>query len=264
MSSRTKFIVLVGYGFGIALLIFFSPKVNAVQDPDGPLLAPQHNPVFKPIVAPAQPSLEAVNRIATQHRALDLERLRPILVNEPGPAYRRAVVKNNSHYFDPIKDGDGLSGRSRRWGDADYTVQAQCIVRLTKKLRSAGFTESEVSFAVALCRCESGFNPDAAAGYSSASGLGQFLDRTRGALCKRANLRSSDPFDADLNVICMSETLKECFAFARKYAKPGTIRYFQFAYAYHHDGPALNSGGLEIAAEKVLPWLETVKKCISQ
>lgn len=264
MSNRTKVLLFAGYAIGIAVLILFNPKVGAEQGRDNKLLQPRVNPMLQPAVTPPRVSMENVNRIATQRQSLTLERLRPILVTSPGAEYPKEVVKKHSHYFDPITDADGLKGRSRRWGDADLAVQVQCIVRLLDELRSARFTESEIAFAIALCRCESGFNPDAAAGTTSASGLGQFVDRTREILCKRGGVKSSDPFEVELNVICMRETLKECFAFARKHAKPGTSRYFEYAYAYHHDGPSLESGGRDIAKKKVLPWLETARKCIFQ
>ena len=61
-----------------------------------------------------------------------------------------------------------------------------------------------------------------------------------------------------MNVVCLGESLKEMFAFAAKRAKPGTEKYFNLAYAYHHDGPSLDHGGLDIAKEKIAPWM---KKC---
>ncbi len=194
---------------------------------------------------------------------LTLERLRPLLVPKPGAAYKRSSVVKHSRYLTPVK-GEGLRGKSRRWGDADLSVQAECVNSLISDLRGAGYSKSEICFAVALWRCESGFNPDAAAGTSSACGLGQFLDRTRAVLCKRAGVNDSDPFSVDMNIACTRETLKECFAFARKYAPRDSTRYFEFAYAYHHDGPSADSGGREIARESVLPWLETAKRCISE
>lgn len=214
--------------------------------------------------APAVFSHEKVEALTVepQNDRDKLERWEPLLVHERGAAYRRSRVVRHSLYLQPLSAGKGLRGRSRIWGDADLDVQAECIERIVRQLQDSDFSEDEICFALALVRCESGFNPDAAAGISSACGLGQFLDRTRAVLCERAGIENSDPFSVDLNVACLQETLEECFRFARKRASRDTLDYFAYAYAYHHDGPKLNAGGLEIARSKVLPWLETAKRCI--
>ena len=191
------------------------------------------------------------------------ERYQSILVTSPGKGYRQSTIKPHSHYRDAIKVGqDGLTGRSRKWGDAELDVQAAVISRVVQMCREARFTERETCLAVALCRVESGFNPDAAAGTSSASGLGQFLDETRATLSCRAGISSSDPFCVELNLVCLREALQEAFAFAAKRAERGSDRYLVLAYAYHHDGPALDSGGEQIAVSKVLPWLSKIKQCL--
>lgn len=263
MNSSAKLLAVTLLSFLLAMMFVCLPRAQGVEF--GSTSRPeQYRPALLVQEIPDSPAVEQVRLIATQSKALTLERLRPILVPKSGPGYRTELVVGHSHYFDPIIDTDGLAGRSRRWGDAPLAVQAVCVARLVKDLRSHRFTEDEVAFAIALCRHESGFNPDAAAGTSSACGLGQFLDRTRRVLSLRAGALDLDPFSVDLNVVCLRETLKECFAFARKHAETGTNRYFQYAYAYHHDGPALKSGGLEIAEEKVLPWLEVAQECISE
>lgn len=199
---------------------------------------------------------------ASNREADLLQRWDALLVKQRGAAYRRSQVVRHSRYLDPVSTDGELRGRSRIWGDAALDVQAECIERLVRELQASDFSQDEICFALALVRCESGFNPDAAAGISSACGLGQFLDKTRTVLCDRAGIENADPFCVDLNIVCLRETLKECFRFARKRASRDTMDYFAYAYAYHHDGPRLNAGGLEIGRSKVLPWLETAKRCI--
>jgi putative chitinase len=262
MNSATKISVLFVFGM-MVLVLAIAPGGKATADttPDSQV------PVIKTAsfaVVRSETSTASVENFVRQRQSLTIEKLKPILVPKPGPAYKESQIVKHSHYHDPISFIDGLTGNSRRWGDATAAVQTECIVRLTNGLRAKGFTNNEVCFAVALCRHESGFNPDAAAGISSACGLGQFLDKTRRTLSSRAGVTSLNPFCVDLNVVCMQETLKECFAFARKHAKPDSKEYFAYAYAYHHDGPSLDAGGLEIAKDKVLPWLETAKRCISE
>jgi len=192
-----------------------------------------------------------------------LERFESILVTSPGKGYRANKIKSYSHYREAIQLGhDGLQGRSRKWGDADLVVQAIVVDRVVKMCREARFTERETCLAVALCRVEAGLNPDAAAGISSACGLGQFIDDTRATLCSRAGIASDDPFCVELNLVCMREALKEAFTFAGKRAQRGSDRYLVLAYAYHHDGPALDSGGEQIAILKILPWLDKTKQCL--
>lgn len=259
MSSKTKLGVLLSFfALVISLFVVRPAETGTRSEPDSQA---RFVPVGY-IAVPTNPVPEG--RVNTPPPALALERLKPLLVSKPGAAYGKASVVKHSRYLAPVRDHDGLRGRSRRWGDADLSVQAECVTRLVHRLRAAEFSESEIAFALALWRCESGFNPDAAAGSSSACGLGQFLDRTRAVLCARAGIANSDPFGVDLNVACTHEALKEALRFAAKRARPGTLHYFEYAYAYHHDGPSLDSGGLEIARTKVIPWLETAKRCISE
>ncbi len=178
-----------------------------------------------------------------------------ILVTIPGPSY--GMTRQHSHYNVPIKPrSDGLNGNSRRWGDASLEVQAVMIDAVVKRLSQVGYSRRQIGFVLALLRYESGFNPDAAAGYTSAAGLVQMIDKTRNVLASRACVNASDPFDPAMNIECLVQTLREMFQFAAKRATPESSRYYEFAYAYHHDGPSLSNGGRAKAVAEVLPWIE--------
>ncbi|OUL16964.1 hypothetical protein B0X78_03015 [bacterium AM6] len=101
------------------------------------------------------------------------------MVQPRGAAYSSDRIKSWSHYREPIDQSDGrLHGNSRRWGDATPEVQSRVIDTLIESAREKGLTPRETAHVLAIARVESGFNPDAAAGTTSASGLGQFIDKT--------------------------------------------------------------------------------------
>lgn len=189
---------------------------------------------------------------------------RPFLVHQRGSAYRESQIKSYSHYKDPITvESDQLCGRSRIWGDVSLETQAQVVSSVIDHLRQEGFSQSEVCYALAVCRVESGFNPDAAAGTTSASGLGQFIDSTREVLCGRAGIENTGPFCMTVNLHCLTESLKESFRFADKRVAAGdTEGRYRLAYAYHHDGPSLKYGGAAIADKKILPRLPVIEKAL--
>jgi putative chitinase len=161
-------------------------------------------------------------------------------------------VVAHSHYNEPLAE-EGLRGNSRIWGDASSEVQEQVIALVNTILKVEGFGEEERAFALCLVRCESGFNPDAAAGTTSASGLIQAIDKTRANLANRAGLAnaSANKFNAVFNCLILVPQLKECFAFA----KLQNGNKFEYAYKYHHDGGQKDYGGLKIAKEKVAPLM---------
>lgn len=248
----------------VLLTLFIVALVSAV-------LATEAKPRSEKQVIEATESSAAVIQIARHETVVSspaparwqiYERL---VVPSPGHAYRDAAIRDHSHYLTPVETRSGrLAGRSRRWGDATRSVQLEAIKAIVSECRRQGFTEGEICFALALVRVESGFNPDAAAGTSSAAGLCQFIDKTREELCRRAGIRHGDPFDVRLNAVCLCEALREAFAFAkRKTGDSNSTRYYCMAYAYHHDGPSLAYGGYELAQERVIPWMEIARECVA-
>lgn len=89
-----------------------------------------------------------------------------------GLAYTRVV--DHSYYNSPISGTD--RGNSRIHGDAKISVQKKSIDAL--RAAAAGLTTEETAMVLAIAKHESGFNPDAAAGTTSAHGLGQFINTT--------------------------------------------------------------------------------------
>lgn len=161
-------------------------------------------------------------------------------------------LAQNSRYNEPIwDDGDGVSGRSRAWGDVDAAGRQHVMQTIVSEAFEEGFSATETAFALAVARTESGFNPDAAATSSSASGIGQFIDKTGATY----GLDDENRFELKANVKAMLQHLKDLFRSISKMNVGSETAKFQTTYALYHDGPSLRFGGKDIARESVLPWI---------
>jgi putative chitinase len=177
------------------------------------------------------------------------------MVQPPGAAYRSNQIESWSHYREPIDESRPLHGQSRRWGDASPEVQSRVIDSLIDSSREAGLTPRETAYVLAIARVESGFNPDAAAGTTSASGLGQFIDRTG----KHYGLNNANRFDVD----AQSDALVAHFVDNRNLARDRG-QGEDYIYKYHHDGPTKDYGGLGLAQRKVAPHLDEYEQFVNQ
>jgi len=97
-----------------------------------------------------------------------------------GPAYRDDQVDSRlSHYNDPIDRSPGrFAGNSHIHGDASAETQAAVMDALVEAFQRAGLDDKDTAYVLATARFESGFNPDAAAGTTSAYGVGKLVRRT--------------------------------------------------------------------------------------
>jgi len=177
------------------------------------------------------------------------------MVQPPGAAYRSSQIEPWSHYREPIDETRTLHGQSRRWGDASPEVQSRVIDSLIESSREAGLTPRETAYVLAIARVESGFNPDAAAGTTSASGLGQFIDRTG----KHYGLNNANRFDVD----AQSDALVAHFVENRNLARDRG-QGEDYIYKYHHDGPTRDYGGLGLSQRKVAPHLDEYEQFVNQ
>ncbi|WP_314101140.1 peptidoglycan-binding protein [uncultured Stenotrophomonas sp.] len=177
------------------------------------------------------------------------------MVQPPGAAYRSNQIESWSHYREPIDESRPLHGQSRRWGDASPEVQSRVIDSLIESSRDAGLTPRETAYVLAIARVESGFNPDAAAGTTSASGLGQFIDKTG----KHYGLNNANRFDVD----AQSDALVAHFVDNRNLARDRG-QGEDYIYKYHHDGPTRDYGGLGLSQRKVAPHLDEYEQFVNQ
>lgn len=176
------------------------------------------------------------------------------MIQPKGAPYRASQLHPRSHYLEPIDDTQGrVSGNSRIWGDASPETQSHVIDLLVARSKEAGLSARETAHVLAIARVESGFNPDAAAGTTSASGVGQFIDDTGEAY----GLGTANRFDAD----AQARALVSHFIDNRELADrrgQGEI----YIYKYHHDGPVRDYGGLSLSEDKVMPLLDRYTKFV--
>ena len=169
----------------------------------------------------------------------------------------------HSHFDEPItRTENRYSGNSRRWGDAPPATQLAVIRAIVDGQNRRGREPELIAFGLAVARTESGFNPDAAARTTSASGVGQLIDSTG----KTYGLGEENRFEIEANVTAMLTLLEECNTEARARlpdsASPEKV--LELTYALYHDGPTLKFGGAEIARTSVLPWTEKFRNVVKR
>ncbi|MFZ5656501.1 MAG: XVIPCD domain-containing protein [Pseudomonadota bacterium] len=178
------------------------------------------------------------------------------LVQPKGRPYRESQIVPHSHYRDPIDRTPGrLAGNSRVWGDASPQVQSRVIDRLIEASRDAGLSPRQTAHVLAIARVESGFNPDAAAGTTSAFGLGQFIDRTA------ASYGVGDANRGDVRV--QSRALVAHYLDNLRLAR-SRGQGDEYVYKYHHDGPTRDYGGLELSRREVMSHLDQYERLVRQ
>jgi len=176
------------------------------------------------------------------------------MIQPRGPAYRQHEIVKRSHYNDPIDHSAGrVDGNSHIWGDASAQTQSRAIDALIASGERAGLQPREIAYVLAIARVESGFNPDAAAGTSSAYGLGQFVKNTGAEYGVNDANRNDLRMQADVLVAHYQKN-----AASARHRGHGP----EYIYKYHHDGEHGEYGGLEIARKKVLPYLDQYEQFV--
>jgi len=156
-------------------------------------------------------------------------------------------------YFDTALIEGGLRGNSRKAGDVSPEIQQTVVNKIIEVGSQQGMTDYEIAYALSIARYESGFNPDAAAKTSSASGIGQFIDET-GA---KYGITNENRWDLDIQVQALVDHTIDNFETARKKGYGN-----EYVYALHHDGPGLGSGGLAKGKKNVMPYVPRYLKAI--
>ncbi|HEX7815551.1 XVIPCD domain-containing protein [Dyella sp.] len=178
------------------------------------------------------------------------------MIQHRGAAYRDDQVASYSHYHQPIDHTPGrLAGQSHVWGDASAQVQSRVIDTLIAASERAGLNTRQTAEVLAIARVESGFNPDAAAGPTSAYGLGQFVDRTAAAYGLDGANRTNVEHQAQALVALYQDNA--ALAQARGQGD-------EYIYKYHHDGPTGEYGGLGISHREVMPYVDGYEAFVRQ
>lgn len=178
------------------------------------------------------------------------------MIQPKGAAYRESRVASHSHYRDPIDRTPGRpAGNSRIWGDASPEVQSRSVDAIIAASERAGLNVRQTAHVLAIARVESGFNPDAAAGTTSAFGLGQFINKTG----EHYGIRHSNRGELTRQADGLVAHFLDNTALAAKRGKGE-----DHIYKYHHDGPTAEHGGLRISAEQVSPYIDRYESFVRE
>jgi len=155
------------------------------------------------------------------------------------------------------------SGNSRRHGDASPEVQRKAIDTIIEAAKNHGLTNRETAHVLAIAFVESGFNPDAAAGTTTAAGLGQFVRKTGWGY----GLDDTNRFELKSNADALVCHFLENKNMAIKRGNTGKDLEVKI-YVYHHDGANVydkndpNSLGLKISKEQVIPYTDKIERML--
>lgn len=169
------------------------------------------------------------------------------------PAKAKALsISSLSNFNLPISQTPGrLAGFGRGWGQASADIQHQVMDLILTE--SSHLSVEDQAVLLGIARVESGFNPDAAATTTSASGVFQLVRETASNL----DLSQDNLFNARENILAGVSLFEENTALVNQ-RFPGLAGNERavMLYAFHHDGPSLSYGGAEIARRQLLPFLD--------
>ncbi len=167
-----------------------------------------------------------------------------LIVKERGFGYKKNQISSESYYY--------KSPGSPIWGDAPIKIQIGAIDALINSSIEYGLNSRDTAHVLAIARHESGFNPNAAAGTTSATGLGQFINRT-GATYE---INDSNRWNVDKQANALVRHFIDNKAHAMNLPEA-------YIYKYHHDGWSRDFGGLDYAKKYIIPKIGEIENVIS-
>lgn len=162
-------------------------------------------------------------------------------------------VASQSYFNKPLSGN--FASFSRAAGDTTKEEKQKVINLIIGTGRQAGMSEREIAYTLATASVESGFNPEAAAHESSASGIGQFVNLTG----KSYNINKDTRWNLEAQVQALVDHTVDNIAMAKQKGLGE-----EYIYALHHDGPKLNKDGLSISREKVMPLVDKYLKYLTK
>ena len=169
---------------------------------------------------------------------------------QPPSRYVPSKIASYSLFKLPLGEQGGLRGNSRLWGDASPQVQGEVMQAILRAAGALSFYDQATLLATA--RLESGFNPDAAAASTSAAGVFQLTKKTAASL----GVYGGAVFDTEANAeAAVKLLLSNRRLDTQSYAGLTASQRAELDYAYHHDGPSLAYGGLELAQAEITPYI---------
>lgn len=137
-----------------------------------------------------------------------------------------------------------LRGNSRTIGDANKDVQDTIIDMIITIAVRYGLSYKEISYILLTTKVESGFNPDAAAGTTSAAGLAQgtvgfindALTQSEDILGFQLDLRNEEVFDAEKGCYAVIYSFLLNKSKVMESYTSDQSEYWEWLYLLHHDG----------------------------
>ncbi|MDR3391950.1 MAG: LysM peptidoglycan-binding domain-containing protein [Sulfuriferula sp.] len=200
-----------------------------------------------------------------------------------GSAYKAEQIKTYSWLkIKPEVDTTfgRIAGRSRIHGDIEPLMQDRVIDLLIEIATRHKMSYRDIAHILLFAKVESGFNPDAAAGTTSAAGLGQYTVKTVKEAAKPEISKSRLGFELDLSKENVLDAERGAFGVLLSYmmCKEAATRCFspdaieENTYLFHHEGWYFNPNSASnpervadvhaIIAKKILPHLSPVEKLL--
>lgn len=173
-----------------------------------------------------------------------------LVVNNPGKAYRNDQIIPDSNY--------NKSPGSPIYGDASIELQTKAIDALIASSIEHHLSARDTAHVLAIARHESGFNPFAAAGSTTASGLGQFVNGTG----LEYGINSSNRWSLNIQSDALVEHYLENKARIIQKNLPEA-----YIYKFHHDGPYSSSRhleGLRLSNKHIIPQIGGIQNVIQK
>ena len=205
------------------------------------------------------------------------------LRTKKGAAYRPDQIKDRSWIArKPTidKTAGRIGGLSRIYGDIEPQMQDRVIDLLIEVATRYKMSYRDIAHILLFAKVESGFNPDAAAGTTSAAGLGQYTIDTVKEVAKPSvsklrlgfilDLKDEYVLDAERGAFGVLLSYMMCKEAATRYFSPDAVE--ESTYLFHHEGwnfnpknasnPARVADVHAIIAKKILPHLSPVEKLL--
>lgn len=199
-----------------------------------------------------------------------------------GPAYRSDQIEPYSWLTKkPAVDkaAGRIAGRSRIHGDIEPLMQDRVIDLIIEIATRYKMSYRDIAHCLLFTKIESGFNPDAAAGTTSAAGLGQYTSATVKEVAKPAISKSRLGFVLDLSEEYVFDAERGAFGVLLSYmiCKEKASHLFPDAveentYLFHHEGwnfkpdrasnPERVADVHAIIAKKIIPHLTPLEKLL--
>lgn len=206
------------------------------------------------------------------------------LACKKGATWKESQIDKDRSYLarnpDILKNTNDLAGNSRVHGDVSNETQKKIIDKIIEIGTRYSLSFRDIAHMLLIAKVESGFNPDAAAGSTSAAGLAQCTDGFAKELLKPQISKkilgftlditlAKDRFDAEKGAYALLIAFIKCKSLACTLAGDD---YEKFVYTYHHDGwnskknksEKENTDAYKIAQNKIVSKIDEIEKNLKQ